>query len=157
MSVLFLILAKVFEGHIIGTFVMPHGGIALDPTNFNSTNQTSIDEAYIIHNSCVEIGKLISSVSLDPDLILFSTPHGISDINNFVLYLNLEGYGYAETDNCNCPPCCYSLRVKFDNETSMDLVTKLRTHANISGLSGFGPPGQSDELFPLRYETTQAL
>lgn len=155
MTLSVLISFQQFECYIIGNFVLPHGGIALDPSYFNATNQTSIYEAHLIHNSCIEVGKLISSTN--PDLIFLSTPHGISDLNNFAFYLNPEGYGTADTDNCNCPPCCYSAKVTLDNETSLELVDILRKPANISGLSCFGYPGQNDELFPLRYKCLKLI
>lgn len=139
----------VTKCRILGTFVMPHGGIALDPSQFNTTNQTAKTEAVELHDSCELVGKQIDA--LNPDLIFLSTPHGISDLNNFVFYLNPNGYGKADTDNCQCPPCCFSVKIKIDNSTSLNLVNFLKTCSNVSGLSGFGPPGQSEEPFPLRY------
>ncbi|XP_063434771.1 protein TTE1956-like [Mytilus trossulus] len=147
-AVIFIVL-KLIHARIIGTFVMPHGGIALDPTHFNTTNATAKNEAEILHKSCQEVGQVIDS--LDPDLVFLSTPHGLSDLNNFVFYLNPAGYGQADTDNCQCPSCCYSIKIKIDNSTSIDLIQAMKTYSNISGLSAFGPPGQSEELFPLRW------
>ena len=134
---------------LIGNFVMPHGGIALDPTHFNTTNSTSLEEAWQIHEACITVGEEISK--LNPDLILLSTPHGIADLRNFVFYLNPAAYGTADTDNCACPPCCYNASINIDANMTMKVVSSLFHHRNVSGLSGFGPPGQSSEPFPLRY------
>lgn len=151
LTIIFLFIAfiAVTKCRILGTFVMPHGGIALDPSQFNTTNQTAKTEAVELHDACELVGKQIGA--LDPDLIFLSTPHGISDLNNFVFYLNPTGYGKADTDNCQCPPCCFSVKIKIDNSTSLNLVKFFKTFSNVSGLSGFGPPGQSEEPFPLRY------
>ncbi|XP_005112956.1 protein TTE1956 [Aplysia californica] len=133
---------------IIANFVMPHGGIALDPSHFNSTNSTAVKQAWELHRACVEVGDEIAS--LQPDLIVLSTPHGIADLKNFIFYLNPVASGYADTDNCNCPPCCYNVTVNVDVEMTEELVTGLG-YRNVSGLSGYGPPGGSSEPFPLRW------
>ncbi|CAL1532992.1 unnamed protein product, partial [Lymnaea stagnalis] len=81
-SVLFMpVCAKV-----VASYVLPHGGIALDPTHFNSTNATAKQQAWEIHKACELVGVEITM--LKPDVVLLSTPHGISDLKNFVLYLN---------------------------------------------------------------------
>ena len=62
------------------------GGIALDPTHFKTDNATAMLEANLLHKACVDVGAWLGS--LQPDLVLLSTPHGIADLNNFVFYLN---------------------------------------------------------------------
>ncbi|KAK7496001.1 hypothetical protein BaRGS_00012702 [Batillaria attramentaria] len=145
---LFLQLPHVFA-KIMGNFVMPHGGIALDPNHFNTTNATAKAEAWEINRACVEVGKEIQL--LQPDLVFLSTPHGIADLRNFLFYLNPFGQGYADTDNCQCPPCCYKVSAKFDAALSKRLVNTFGIQKNVSGLSAYGPPGQSSEPFPLRW------
>ncbi|KAK3098992.1 hypothetical protein FSP39_024996 [Pinctada imbricata] len=130
-------------------YIVPHGGIALDPTHFNTTNATSLKEAWMIHDSYVEIGKEIAS--LQPNLVFLSTPHGISDLNNFVFYYNPTASGFADTDNCQCPPCCYNVTVNLNMKVTSALLQVLSHSKNISALSGFGPPGASDSPFPLRW------
>lgn len=136
-------------GRILASFVMPHGGIALDPNHFNTTNATSKTEAWEVHKACVKVGQQLHD--LQPDLVFLSTPHGVSDLTNFLLYLNPFGQGYASTDNCQCPPCCYNISANFDEELSRKLVNSLGIQKNVSGLSAYGPPGQSSEPFPLRW------
>ncbi|XP_050402207.2 protein CA_C1420 [Patella vulgata] len=135
-------------GEIKGAFVMPHGGIALDPSKFHTTNKTALEEAWKIHTACAQIGSSVNE--LQPDLILLSTPHGISDINNFLFYLNPKMEGYANTDNTGPPPYV-SLSVNSDVHISGDLVQHFGSMRNVSGLSAYGPPEESTEPFPLRW------
>lgn len=136
------------DGKIVGGFVMPHGGIALDPNHFNTTNATCKEQAWEVHRACIAVGETIQQ--LRPDTIFLSTPHGIADANNFIFYLNPLAEGYADTDNCQCPPCCYNISVVVDANFSVNLASSLAALYNVSGLSAYGPPGQSSEPFPLR-------
>ena len=99
------------------------GGIALDPTHFNTSNATAKQEAWELHNACMTLGTEIAKLS--PDLILLSTPHGIADLTQFLFYLNPQGFGWADTDNCGCPPCCYNVSVSIDANRSLELVEVL--------------------------------
>ncbi|XP_078689939.1 uncharacterized protein LOC144921127 isoform X1 [Branchiostoma floridae x Branchiostoma belcheri] len=149
-GVLSCLVTTVVEGKVVGAFVLPHGGIALDPSHFNTTNQTALQQAWQIHNAAQKVGRLINS--LRPDLLFLSTPHGVADLTNFLFYLNPKGYGSADTDNCACPPCCYNVSVDIDSAMSETLVETLqREDLKISGLSAFGPPGGADDPFPLRW------
>lgn len=76
---------------IIGGYVLPHGGLALDPKNFNTTNTTEILEAHLLHEACLKVGNDIRKA--DPDLVFLSTPHGLSDYKNFLIYSNAEASG----------------------------------------------------------------
>ncbi|XP_077988566.1 protein TTE1956-like [Glandiceps talaboti] len=138
------------NARVTGCYVLPHGGIALDPTYFNTTNSTSKEEAWTLHHAAKQLGHKIRKQS--PDIIFLSTPHGIADLKDFVLFLNSEGYGIADTDNCACPPCCYNISVPLDSDVSQDIVHELRVQhkLNVSGLTGFGAPG-NNEQFPLRW------
>ncbi len=62
------------------------GGIALDPSHFKTDNTTAKQEADLLHKACVGVGAWVGT--LQPDLIVLSTPHGIADLNNFAFYLN---------------------------------------------------------------------
>lgn len=135
---------------IQNAYILPHGGIALDPNNFNTTNHTAKEEALKLNKACKLVGHNIADT--DPDIVLLSTPHGVADLNNFAFYLNPTGEGEADTDNCKCPPCCYRVNVTLDCQIAKDIVEKLGKHKNITGFSGFGPPCQNDVSFPLRYE-----
>lgn len=58
-------------------------------------------------------------------MILLSTPHGIADLNNFLFYLNPNGFGWADTDNCGCPPGCYNVSAIIDGPQSLQIVDTL--------------------------------
>ncbi|XP_064390780.1 protein TTE1956-like isoform X2 [Halichondria panicea] len=157
-AILFVIVFFLKQGlvrpEIIGAVVLPHGGIALDPSHFKTTNKTSLAQAWEIHNACMKAGKLIEG--LKPDLILLSTPHGVADQTNFQFYLNSKGFGSTDTDNCACPPCCYNVSVDLDQNVSKDLVIELKAMSrNVSGLVGFGDavpfPLAWGEVIPLHF------
>ncbi|PFX30234.1 uncharacterized protein LOC111323834 [Stylophora pistillata] len=138
------------DGVLVGAFVMPHGGIALDPRYFNTTNATAKAQAWLVHDASKEVGKQIED--LKPDTIVLSTPHGIAAPEDFIFYLSPRGFGYSDTDNCACPPCCYNLSVVMDTKGSETLVRMLKEeNENVSYLSAFGPPGNEDVPFPLRW------
>ena len=150
----FVIFAAVREinAGIIGAFVLPHGGIALDPNYFtNESNATTLQEAWELHDACVQVGEEIRQLS--PDLIVLSTPHGIADLNDFQFYLNQRASGRGDTDNCECPPCCYSISVKLAPDVAQDLIDFLKSNGlnNVSGLSAHAPPLGSLSLFPLAW------
>ena len=137
-------------GKVVGAFVMPHGGIAIAPWNLNTTNQTVKKEADEIHDACVRAGTMVRE--LDPDIVLLSTPHGIADLNDFVFYFNPLGSGSADTDNCACPPCCFNVSVQLEVNMTHSIVTNLRNlKVAASALSAYGPPGESEEPFPLKW------
>ena len=62
------------------------GGIALDPSQFKTPNPVATMQAFAVHNACGEIGKWVGS--LQPDLLLLSTPHGVADLTQFSFFLN---------------------------------------------------------------------
>lgn len=137
------------DGRVLSAYVLPHGGIALDPRYFNTTNHTAKEEAWVIHRACVKVGNEISKQI--PDLILLSTPHGIADSHNFVFYLNSRGSGYADTDNCKCPPCCYKVETDMAGDIAIKLAKQFGYSSNVTGLSAYGPPGNAGDPFPLKY------
>ena len=139
--------STVTRSKLIGAFVLPHGGVALDPGNFNTTNSTEREEARALHKACLQVGQEVSD--LQPEVIVLSTPHGIADYRNFVLYLNSQGSGFGDADDCLKEPCRYYLNASLDNDIARQLMSVFGYDRNVSGLSGFGPVG-NDQAFPLR-------
>jgi len=138
------------DGVVVGAFVMPHGGIALDPRYFNTTNATAKAQAWLVHDAAVQVGKQIED--LKPDTIVLSTPHGIAAPEDFIFYLSPQGFGFSDTDNCACPPSCYNLSVAMDTNGTKSLVSILKDEdEKVSHLSAFGPPGNEGVPFPLRW------
>lgn len=81
---------------IVGAFVLPHGGIALDPVNFNTTNHTARLEAKALHEACRKVGQDVQDVK--PEVIFLSTPHGLADYRNFLVYSNAVAAGMTPTN-----------------------------------------------------------
>lgn len=151
-AVLFLLTFHGASAKLLGAFVLPHGGIALNPSRFESSSKFAREWAWKIHRSAVEVGRHIRS--LEPDIIFLSTPHGVSDLTKFTFYVNPLANGTAETDNCKCPPCCYDVSVKIDVDLTLNLANNLSSKGlNVSGLSFFGPPGGGYEPVVLKYVT----
>lgn len=90
---------------------------------------------------------------MTPDLIVLSTPHGIADLNNFQFYLNGAAGGPADTDNCECPSCCYNISVKLAPDISLELIKVLKSDGttNVSGFSAHAPPLGNNSPFPLAW------
>lgn len=119
MLLLLLSFSVPVHGEVVGAVVMPHGeysnsrsslifvshththkgGIALDPSHFNATNQTVIAEAWSLHNACVDVGTFVQNLA--PDILLLSTPHGIADLTHFSFYLNSKVVKHT-------PGACYT-------------------------------------------------
>ena len=126
------------------------GGIALDPRYFNTTNATAKAQAWLVHAAAQQVGRQIED--LHPDTTILSTPHGIAAPEDFAFYFSPKGSGFADTDNCACPPCCYNLSVAMDTNGTKTLFSTLKSEKdNVSYLSAFGPPGNEDTPFPLRW------
>jgi len=138
------------EGRIIGAAVIPHGDFAYDPSLVNGEGG-----ALELHRTSIEVGRWVES--LNPDLILFSTPHGIAENNNFVLYGNTEASGFApigqdlQNDCSTDPPPPYNipLSISLSPTTVNDIVSHLsgKLHLNVSQLRAWG----DSEPMPLRW------
>ncbi|KAJ6636478.1 Protein TTE1956 [Pseudolycoriella hygida] len=86
---------------IVGGFVFPHGAITLDPNtrDFNvvpAVKPTSKQDSINLHSAMAKNAE--SLVNLRPDLIIFSTPHGLRLKNSFLFLSNLKAKGSAEWD-----------------------------------------------------------
>ena len=122
----------------------------MDPRYFNTTNATAKAQALLVHHAAVQVGKQIED--LKPDTIVLSVPHGIAAPEDFIFYLSPRGFGFSDTDNCACPPCCYNLSVAMVTNGTKMLVSILKEEKeSVSYLSAFGPPGNEDVPFPLRW------
>lgn len=149
-TVVFILIINVAESqaNVVGAFILPHGGLALDPRNFNTTNQTEKYEAYEINNACRRVAQDIQQ--LQPDIVVLSTPHGLADDNNFLIYSNLKAAGYGLVDDCLIQPCQYNISVELDAGLAALLYTGSGSTENLSLLTGFGPAGNDNEI-PIRW------
>jgi len=127
---------------VIGGFVLPHGGIALDPSHFPG-NATQKQWAQELHDASKKVGQMIDQ--LNPDLIFLSTPHGIADFENFMFYQNDYGEGNAETEDNYAG---YYLNVSFNPEITSKIVSYLQNSGQkVSNVTAFA----QSEAFPLKW------
>ena len=76
------------RGALVGAFILPHGALILDPDPIKEP------ESYKLHNGMKKCAKQIKA--LEPDIILLTTPHGISLTNSLAIYTNKYASGSAE-------------------------------------------------------------
>lgn len=127
---------------VIAAYVIPHGGLALDPSHTNFTNSTDQQLAQALHENLVKLCQDVAEQK--PDIIFLSTPHGIMDLDRFLIYLNSEAAGVAYADNCDkARNCSVSLNISLAANESLNLVHYLKKSHKVSGISGFGPPAGS--------------
>mmetsp|Transcript_1246 Transcript_1246/g.1413 ORF Transcript_1246/g.1413 Transcript_1246/m.1413 type:complete len:328 (+) Transcript_1246:1-984(+) len=79
---------------IVGAIVAPHGAVAFDPGYIPWINATHKEWAYALNKALLDVGKL--TVSLEPDIIFLSTPHGVAASKDYTMYNNNDGYGNAD-------------------------------------------------------------
>ena len=77
---------------LVGAYILPHGALALNPYKY-----PQYSELISIYKACNQLGDEI--YLMNPDIIFFITPHGISLINSFALYFNSKASGNSEWEN----------------------------------------------------------
>lgn len=127
------------DSKVIRAYVVPHGSIALDPSHANFTNSSTKALADLLHTSLIAASEDVAAQN--PDIIFLSTPHGIADLDRFLLYLNAEASGVTYADSCtNATECAYKLKIGLAANDSLTLAQHLRKSHRVSGISAFGPP-----------------
>lgn len=83
-----------YANPFVGFYVFPHGGITLDPIGMDYSSQPGFNKpdskkrAIILHKAMKKsVDALILS---NPDLIIFSTPHGFSLLDNLLIFSTLN-------------------------------------------------------------------
>jgi aromatic ring-opening dioxygenase LigB subunit len=74
---------------IVGAFILPHGSMVLEPAK--SKQQ---EEVVGLYNGMKKAALAIEE--LQPDIIFFTSPHGLATTDQFAIYLNHAGKGSAE-------------------------------------------------------------
>ncbi|KAH3760898.1 hypothetical protein Pelo_7300 [Pelomyxa schiedti] len=146
----------IVGGDVVGMVVIPHGGIAIDPTQFDG-NETQMELAWEINSACTDVGQMI--LSMKPDVIVLDTPHGVANDNNFAFYLNSHGYGSAATEGGYAEYC---MSVPLDSTTAQQLLDSLYSlKLNVSGMTAFGSdssfPLHAGEIIPLWFERVEVI
>lgn len=122
---------------IVGAFILPHGSMVLD---HKKAKKQGAEE---LHIAMVSIAKQIKD--LKPDLIFLTSPHGISNSNDFGIYLNKIAKCSAEWNDDYKE---FSCKVQLDQEISEKLLNYLLDKETaISGIASYTP---SMEI-PLRW------
>jgi len=140
----------VVRSTVIAAAVIPHGDFAYDPSLVDNKGG-SLE----LHRASVTVGQWIQS--LEPDLVVLTTPHGLADKNNFLFYANTEASGFAllgpDLDN-NCttdpkPPYQVPYSTPLAPQYVNDLLVSLASTfpVNVSSLYAFG----DSEPIPLRW------
>ncbi|NHK32047.1 MAG: hypothetical protein FK730_11890 [Asgard group archaeon] len=122
---------------IVGAFILPHGSMVLD------YKKAKKHGAEGLHKAMTTMAKQIKE--LKPDLIFLTSPHGISNSNDFGIYLNKIAKCSAEWNGDYKEFTC---EVSLDQELSeklLDYLTEKETA--ISGIASYTP---SMEI-PLRW------
>ncbi|ODN01829.1 hypothetical protein Ocin01_04844 [Orchesella cincta] len=86
------------QNPFVGFYVFPHGGITLDPQGSDYSNEPAWQESS--QEKCVELHNAMRQaaealVQSQPDLIIFSTPHGFRLADNVQLLYNTKVAGDA--------------------------------------------------------------
>jgi aromatic ring-opening dioxygenase LigB subunit len=138
---------------MLGSFILPHGALVLDPHHdLNLRSKDGVDDrplqnATELHNACTNAAQRIAD--LDPDLIILTTPHGISLEEDFGIYLNNEAKGTAEWRE---EYTSFTAHVTIDTSASKALIKYLKDSNNkqamrVQGIISF----TSSEPAPLRW------
>ncbi|CAF0829437.1 unnamed protein product [Didymodactylos carnosus] len=141
---------------VVGIAYLPHGAMILDPDR-----QDVPKGAESLHSTCMQISEQIAS--LNPDLLLLSTPHGLNLHQALNIYqpgvFGCKAAGNAEWNNKWQE---YSVEVDLDAENSLDLYFHLRKEKrvkpdqlpSIEGMLAFGGLSISlrwGEVIPLYF------
>lgn len=136
-------------GRLEAAAILPHGDFALDPTLLE-VGSPARAVAESIHKAAVEVGQWLD-LHIDPDLIVLSTPHGITLDIDFGVYLGDTADGYVDLgqDFHNGTSYRRSLgRTLLAPRLTPDLVTALGE--NVTGIDLPGDmPLRWAEVIPL--------
>ena len=81
---------------VIGAAVLPHGDFAFDPSLL--TDPQARSSSQVLHNGSVAAGSFLSGTN--PDVVVFTTPHGLQSSWNVGIYANslLQGEALVGRD-----------------------------------------------------------
>lgn len=112
---------------LVGSFILPHGALLLDPTKPEYDDE--------LHQAMRQAARDVAS--LRPDVLLLSTPHGLAHSTDFGLYLNHNAEGsagwFGQYEE-------YKVRVTLDCALTTDLHRRLQVPGlRVSGVTAFAP------------------
>jgi len=96
-------------------FIVPHGALILN------ASPSHTDGRYELNQAMIQVASQIAD--LKPDVILVTSPHGISLSNDFGIYFNESAHGTAEWEGEYQD---YQIDVKIDLEFAEEIFTHLK-------------------------------
>eukprot|EP01126_Amoeba_proteus_P017731 TRINITY_DN1869_c0_g1_i12.p1 TRINITY_DN1869_c0_g1~~TRINITY_DN1869_c0_g1_i12.p1 ORF type:complete len:211 (-),score=19.80 TRINITY_DN1869_c0_g1_i12:641-1273(-) len=114
------------KSSFVGAGVLPHGDFVYDPQIIGGKNGSEK-----LHQAAIQLGEWVDS--LQPDIIFITTPHGISSHNNFLIYVNSNGSGFAPIgqdleNNCTIGPVSgydVNMQIPLDQQFAHELFNSL--------------------------------
>eukprot|EP00668_Euglena_longa_P002837 GGOE01003318.1.p1 GENE.GGOE01003318.1~~GGOE01003318.1.p1 ORF type:complete len:370 (-),score=68.55 GGOE01003318.1:35-1144(-) len=125
------------QGTVVFTGVLPHGDFAYDPSLVHNLNG-SLE----IHRAALRFAEMLSATA--PEVLLLSTPHGLSSSQEFLLYSNSEGKGFAAIGRDLHDPSIVPYDIRLDLHLGANLTKQLLVSLkkaavpNVALLSAFG-------------------
>ncbi|MBN2156157.1 MAG: hypothetical protein JW776_08945 [Candidatus Lokiarchaeota archaeon] len=128
---------------LAAAFIVPHGALILDASPSQS------DGRYEVKQAMIQIANKITE--LNPDVIIITSPHGISLAKDFGLYYNEYASGSAEW---NGEYQDYKVHVTIDLDFTKELLTYLENYGlPVDRIMAFS----RREPIPLRWGETVPL
>jgi aromatic ring-opening dioxygenase LigB subunit len=118
---------------------LPHGDAAWDPSLYDDNDNRTRDAAQSIATAARQASAWFTSNSIDLDVILVVSPHGVALSNDFGIFLNTQASGSVEMgwDRKNSSSYAYVVDlppVELAFNYASDLVQHLSVDQNVSGL-----------------------
>lgn len=112
---------------LLAAFIVPHGALILDALPSHT------DGRYELNQAMIQVADKISQ--LNPDVILVTSPHGISLSDDFGIYFNESAHGTAEWEGEYQD---YQIDVKIDIDIAEELYSYLKAkHQPVSKITAF--------------------
>jgi aromatic ring-opening dioxygenase LigB subunit len=143
---------------VVSSAVIPHGDFAFDPSFVKFENGS-----VRIHDATYEASKFIAQSN--PDVIFLTTPHGIALDEQYAVYTNSAGAGYAilgsdlqlPASDPNPPTYTESVSVKL----AQNLSVEISKFERVTGMLGYGDAQPINlawgEVIPLRILAKQLV
>lgn len=124
---------------LVAAVILPHGDSSYDPTIYND-GTLEREAASAIHLGATQTGEWLSE-TIDPDVLFLSTPHGISLLDDFAVYLGSTASGSVEIgpgDNVDDHPS-YTVQlptIQLDMDGTKEIIDILSSkyHENVTGV-----------------------
>jgi len=129
-----LLLMRPCAAKVVVAAVLPHGDFVYDPSLIHGANGSTA-----LHGNATLLAQAITAAR--PDLLFLTTPHGLEDTHDFLLYQNSAAAGVAhvgqDLHNASFPTYDVHLSANASRPAASALVEALRGHAHVSGLLAF--------------------